>query len=261
MGEYRPLVAIVGYHLDETRVARWPNGGFGVPLPYIERLRAAGARTAIVPPGETGNPEALLEPFDGLVLVGGGDIEPSRYGGGSADGGATEHLYGVEPDRDATEIDLLLTADRLRMPVLAICRGIQVMNVAYGGTLHPHLPAIEGLLEHGVPVANTETIHDVRVAPESLLMATVREERLRCSSHHHQGVDRLGDGLIATGWSDDGLVEAIELPPRDEDGRARWMVGVQWHPEDTAAEDPAQQAVFEAVVDLARIRGTRAAEG
>jgi putative glutamine amidotransferase len=258
MDEYRPLVAIVGYHLDGTRVARWPHGGYGVPLPYIERLRAAGARTAIVPPGETGDPEELLEPFDGLVLVGGGDIEPSRYGGEGAGHGAADHLYGVEPDRDATEIELLLEADRLRMPVLAICRGMQVMNVAYGGTLHQHLPAIDGMLEHGVPIENTETIHDVRVAPHSLLMATTREERLRCSSHHHQGVDQLGDGLIATGWSDDGLVEAIELPPIDQDDFARWVVGVQWHPEDTAGEDPAQQAFFDALVNLARIRGTRA---
>ncbi|HEX6131529.1 MAG TPA: GrpB family protein [Actinomycetota bacterium] len=253
---YRPLVAVVGYHLDGTRVARWPHGGYGVPLPYVERLRAAGARTAIVAPGETGDPEELLEPFDGLVLVGGGDVDPSRYGGER-----TDHVYGVEPDRDETELELLLAADRLRMPSLCICRGMQLMNVAFGGTLVPHLPAVDGMLEHGVPVADTQTVHDVKVAPESLLMATTRADVLRCSSHHHQGVDRLGEGLVATGWSDDGLVEAIELPPVDEDDWTRWVVGVQWHPEDTARDDPAQQALFDGLVRLAEVRGTRAAGG
>ena len=248
----RPLIAIVGYHLDGDRVARWPHGGYGVPLPYVTRLRAAGARTAIVPPGEQGEPEELLEPFDGLVLVGGGDVDPSRYGGG-----AEGPLYGVEPDRDATEIDLLLAADRLRMPVLAICRGMQVLNVAFGGTLHGHLPSIEGMLPHGVPTEGTESMHDVRVAPDSQLMATTRAEVLRCSSHHHQGVDRIGEQLAATGWSEDGLVEAIEVIPTDEDDRTRWIVGIQWHPEDTAEHDPAQQALFEAVVNIARIRGSR----
>ena len=249
----RPLIAIVGYHLDDGRVARWPHGGYGVPLPYVACLRAAGARTAIVPPGEQGEPEALLEPFDGLMLVGGGDVDPFRYGG-SPDG----PLYGVEPDRDATEIDLLLAADRLRMPVLAICRGMQVLNVAFGGTLHRHLPSIEGMRPHGVPTEGTESMHDVRVAPDSLVMATTRADVLRCSSHHHQGVDRIGDQLAATGWSDDGLAEAIEVIPLDEDDWTRWVVGIQWHPEDTAEHDPAQQAFFEAVVNMARIRSSRA---
>jgi len=252
MDGYRPLLALVGYHLDETRVARWPHGGYGVPLPYIARLRAAGARTAIVPPGERGDPEELLDPFDGLVLVGGGDVEPSRYG---AEAG--EHVYGVEPDRDATEVDLLLAADRLRMPVLAICRGMQVLNVAFGGTLHRHLPSIDGMLPHGVPTEGTESMHYVRVAPDSLLMATTRAEVLRCSSHHHQGVDRIGEELAPSGWSDDGLIEAIEVVPRDHDDWTRWIVGIQWHPEDTAEHDPDQQAFFEAVVNMARIRGSR----
>lgn len=251
MGGYRPLLAIVGYHLDETRVTRWPHGGYGVPLPYVAHLRAAGARTAIVPPGERGDPEELLDPFDGLVLVGGGDVEPSRYGAEAGD-----HLYGVEPDRDATEFDLVLAANHLRMPVLAICRGMQVLNVAFGGTLHPHLPAIDGMLPHGVPLDDTESLHDVRVAPESLLMAATRAEVLRCSSHHHQGVDRVGSGLVPTGWSDDGLVEAIEVAPPGDEDRAHWIVGVQWHPEDTAAHDVSQRTLFEAVVHMAHRRHT-----
>jgi putative glutamine amidotransferase len=253
---YRALIAVVAYHLGDDRVARWPHGGYGVPGPYIDGLRRAGARTVIVAPGEDGDPEELLEPFDGLVLVGGGDIDPARYGG-FAD---QAHLYGVEPDRDELEIALVLAADRLRMPTLCICRGFQVMNVAFGGTLHPHLPDIPGMLEHGVPVLDTESLHDVEVGHQSRLFAMTKSSTLASSSHHHQGVDRVGDGLMVSGRTSDGLVEAIELD-RPLDENETWMVGVQWHPEDTAADDPSQQSLFDAVAQLARLRGTRAKPG
>jgi putative glutamine amidotransferase len=257
---YRALVAVVAYQLADDRVPRWPHGGYGVPGPYLDCLRRAGARTAIVSPGEPGSPEEVLDPFDGLLLVGGGDVEPSRYG---AEPG--EHVYGVESDRDAFEIDLLLAADRMGMPALCICRGMQVMNVAFGGTLLQHLPGTPGLLEHGVPVADTQSLHEVRTDPRSRLRATTGVESVTCSSHHHQGVDRVGDGLRATGWSDDGLVEAIEREPEgDPDNppfEAGWMLGVQWHPEDTAATDPAQQVLFDGFAYLACLRGSRARPG
>jgi putative glutamine amidotransferase len=261
-GRYRPLIAVVGYHLANDRVSRWPQGGFGVPAPYIEALRRAGARTAVVPPGEPGDPEELLASFDGLVLVGGGDLDPSRYGA-SADA----HTYGVEPDRDETEIALVRAADRMHMPTLCICRGMQVMNVAFGGTLHQHLPDMPGLLEHGVPVDETESRHSVSPEPGTLLSATTKSGPLACSSHHHQGVDRVGERLRVGGRTSDGLVEAIELPLPDTDttniseAEITWMLGVQWHPEETAEVDPAQQSLFDAVTNLARIRGTRARPG
>jgi putative glutamine amidotransferase len=245
---YRPLLAVVAYHLAEDRVTRWPEGGYGVPRFYLEALRRAGARTAILPPGEVGTPEQILEPFDGLLLVGGGDIDPSRYGGGSND-----HLYGVEPDRDEFEIALLRAADRLAVPTLCICRGMQVMNIAFGGTLHQHLPDIAGLIEHGVPVEGTQTIHEVSVEPGSRLAALTKSGPLAGASHHHQGADRIGEGLTVTGRSEDGLVEAIERTPDQQDG-STWMLGVQWHPEETADRDPAQQALFDGLVRLARER-------
>ena len=260
---YRPLVAVVGYHLADDRVARWPQGGYGVPAPYLDALRRADARTAIVAPGEAGDADDLLEPFDGLVLVGGGDVEPARYGA-SPD---TEHDYGIESDRDEIEIALVHAADRMHLPTLCICRGMQIMNVAFGGSLLQHLPDLPGLLQHGVPIESTETLHPVTPEPRTLLSATTKSGPLTCSSHHHQGVDRLGQGLLVSGRSPDGLIEAIELPVPDMDTTNRseaeitWMLGVQWHPEETAPTDPAQQSLFDAVVNLARLRGSRARVG
>jgi putative glutamine amidotransferase len=241
----RPLVAVVAYHLADDRVARWPRGGFGVPAPYVERVRAAGGSTAIVAPGEPGDAREVLAPFDGLLLVGGGDVEPRRYG---AEAGAT--LYGTEPDRDGFELDLLRAARETGTPALCICRGMQVLNVAHGGTLHQHLPDLPGLLPHGVPVDDTEALHDVEVVAGTLLQGAAGTGTLACSSHHHQGVDTVGTGLRVSGRSADGLVEAIEI----DDG-VGWVLGVQWHPEDTAADDPAQQRLFG---ELVRRAGRRA---
>ena len=255
---YRPLIAVVGYHLAPGRVTRWPDGGYGVPAPYLDALRRADARILIVSPGETNDPEEILAPFDGLLLVGGGDAEPGRYGAQPD----VEHNYGVETDRDQLEIALIHEAGRIRLPTLAICRGMQIMNVAFGGTLHQHLPDMPGMLEHGVPVADTISTHDVTPLPGSRLSATTKSGVLVCSSHHHQGVDRLGVDLVPTGHSPDGLVEAIELGVNDpDDVEASWMVGVQWHPEDTAAKDPVQQALFDALALLSRVRGSRAKPG
>ena len=253
---YRPLVAVVGYHLAPGRVTRWPEGGYGVPGPYLDALRRADARILIVSPGETNDPAEILEPFDGLMLVGGGDVDPGLYGAEPD----VEHNYGVEADRDRLEIDLLIAADRMGIPTLAICRGVQVMNVAFGGTLHQHLPDMPAMLEHGVPLADTISTHVVRAARQSRLLATAGIDVLACSSHHHQGIDRVGEGLVATGWSEDGLVEALERVVDDPyvDG---WMVGVQWHPEDTAAADRAQQAIFDGFTLLSKWRGSRAKPG
>ena len=246
----RPLIAVPAYRLGPGRVERWPDGGYGVPSPYLDALRRAGARTAIVAPGEMADPVELLEPFDGLLLVGGGDVDPVRYG---AERGA--HNYGVDPERDAFEIALLHAADRAGVPTLCICRGAQVLNVAFGGTLHQHLPDIDGLLEHGVPLEGTSSMHDVEVAQETKLGGATATPTLRCSSHHHQGIATVGTGLTVAGRSSDGLVEAIERDLTE----AGWVVGVQWHPEETAAADPSQQALFDTLVRLAGDRAVSAA--
>jgi putative glutamine amidotransferase len=231
-----PDVAVVAYHLRPGRVSFWGVGGYGVPENYVDAVRRAGGRPCLILPGDDSPPPELIEAFDALLLVGGGDVEPSRYGQTSR-----AEIYGVEPDRDAFEIGLLREAERRHLPTLAICRGMQVMNVAFGGTLIQHLPDHGEYRPHGAPSGEDRISHDVKVQPGSRLATAVQADVLSCSSHHHQGLEELGEGIAATAWSDDGLVEAIE-----RDGG--WMVGVQWHPEDTAERDPEQQAVFDALV-------------
>ncbi len=238
-----PEIAVVAYHLRPGRVRGWVVGGYGVPEGYVDALRRAGGIPTLILPGDPRGPEELLDRFDGLLLVGGGDVEPSRYGHEPH-----AELYGLEPDRDELEIALLVEADRRALPTLCVCRGMQVMNVAFGGSLIQHLPDDPRFGPHGTPSGEDELLHEVRLQPGSRVALATGEEVLSCSSHHHQGVERLGEGLVATGHAPDGLVEAIE---RAGDG---WMVGVQWHPEDTAATDPAQQRLFDALVRASRGR-------
>ena len=236
----RPLIGVVAYRLAPGRITGWRVGGYGVPGSYVDAVRRAGGRPVLILPGEDAEAAELLEPFEGLLLVGGGDVEPRRYG-------QEPHaaIGGLEPDRDDLEIRLLREADRTGIPTLAICRGAQVLNVAFGGTLIQHLPDVPGFGPHDNPTGGGSRTHDVRFAPGSRIAEAIGAEVLSCSTRHHQAVDRLGKGLIATGWSDDGLAEALER----QEG---WMVAAQWHPEDTAAEDRAQQRLFDAFIDRAR---------
>jgi putative glutamine amidotransferase len=236
----RPEIGIVSYHLRPGRVTNWTVGGYGLPENYVDAVRRAGGRATLMLPGDDRSPAELLDTLDALLLIGGGDVEPARYG---EDPG--ESIYGVEPDRDALEIDLLREADLRETPTLCICRGMQVMNVAFGGSLIQDLPSGQRFMPHGAPSGTDALVHDVKLAGESAVARAAGSEVVACSSHHHQGVDRLGRGVVATGWSEDGLVEAIEL----ERG---WMLGVQWHPEDTAPKDEAQQGLFDELIRGAR---------
>lgn len=230
-------MAVPTYHLPAGRVADWARGGYAVPEPYVASLARAGVRALLAPPVPGLDPEEALAPFDGLLLAGGGDVEPARYAGGPPH----PTVYDVDRVRDEAELGLVRAALGLGLPVLAICRGMQVLNVACGGSLHQHLPDLSGMDLHGHPTSRSSVLHQVKVAGGTRLSAACGREVLRCTSHHHQGVDRLGGGLAAVAWSGDGLVESVE----PEDDPERWVVGVQWHPEMTSAEDPAQQAIFE----------------
>lgn len=233
-----PLVAIPAFHLAAGRVADWSRGGYAVPEAYVAAVQRAGARAVLVPTVNVGDPTAALAPFDGLLLAGGGDIDPARYG-------EKPHpeVYGVDPSRDEAELALLGAALNLGVPTFAICRGMQVLNVALGGTLHQHLPDLQGMDLHGRPGHDMSVVHDVKVSEGTLLAEACGRPVLRCTSHHHQAVDRLASGLTVVAASGDGLIEAVEL----EDPGERWVLGVQWHPEMTASEDRSQQALFTAL--------------
>jgi putative glutamine amidotransferase len=183
---------------------------------------------------------ARLERVDGLMLTGGPDVDPARYG-------QVPHpeTYGVSAVRDDFEATLALAALDLGLPVLAICRGIQVLNVALGGSLVQHLPDVT------TQVHRPGERHGVTVTPGSRIHAALGAERAVGLSWHHQAIDRLADGLVVTGRADDGTIEAVEL---EGDG---WVVGVQWHPEDTAADDPVQQRLIDAFVEQAARWGAR----
>ena len=235
-----PLIAIPTYHLGAGRVGNW-EGAYALPESYVAALGAAGARTALLPPSQLAEAEEVLAPFDGLLLAGGGDIEPARYG-------AADHpeQYGTDPDRDELELELARAAVRLGTPTLGICRGVQLLNVAFGGTLVQHLPDVEGLVEHRNEAK--QAMHGLRVEPGSRLAGALSQVEAEGLSHHHQSLGRLGDGFRPVAWAPDGLVEGIE---RDQG----WTVGVLWHPESTAGADPAQHRLLRSFVDVASRRG------
>jgi putative glutamine amidotransferase len=243
-----PLIAVPTYHLGAGRVGSW-KGAYALPEPYVAALRAAGARTALLPPCQPAGAEELLAPFDGLLLAGGGDIEPARYG--AAD---HPHQFEIDPDRDELELELARAAVDGGVPTLGICRGFQLLNVAFGGTLVQHLPELDGQSDH--PAGNQvqhrdeamQALHGLRVEPGSRLAEALGRVEAEGLSHHHQGLDRLGDGFRPVAWAPDGLVEGIER----EQG---WTVGVLWHPESTAAADPVQQRLLRAFVEVASRRG------
>jgi putative glutamine amidotransferase len=201
-----------------------------LPLSYARAIHAAGGMMAMLPPDRRASedPAELLDRLDALVLGGGADIDPGIHG-------AEPHpeTVGTNPDRDRFEIALALGALERGTPLLGVCRGMQVLNVACGGTLDQHIPERLGHDVHR-PVPGSWAEHDVRVAPGSLAAAAAGTERLTVKSHHHQGLDRIADDLGASAWAtDDETVEAIE----SADGG--FVLGVLWHPE----EDPNDRVI------------------
>ena len=193
------------------------------PRNYVRALQRAGAIALVLPPDDVAvaDPDVLLDRIDALLLAGGADIDPSSYG-------AAPHpeTKGTWPERDRFELALTRRALERDMPVLGICRGMQLINVAMGGTLDQHLPESIGNGVHR-SLAGKFGTHRVRLAQGTLACSAAGTDGLLVMSHHHQGVERLGEGLEISGWSaDDDIVEAIELPDR------RFALGVVWHPEE-----------------------------
>ncbi|MGO9498782.1 MAG: gamma-glutamyl-gamma-aminobutyrate hydrolase family protein [Solirubrobacteraceae bacterium] len=221
-------------------------------LSYIDAIQRAGGLAVMIPPDsrfeDADGPDDLLDLLDGLILAGGNDIDPACYGADVHP--ATHHLV---PERDRSELALAVRAVERDMPVLGICRGMQLINVAFGGTLSQHLPDELGHEEHRrTPGSFEGSEHDVRLTPGSLAAYAAGEELHSTKSHHHQGIANVGDGLAVTGRSTiDDLPEAIEARGR------RFVLGVQWHPE---ADE--QSRVVAAVVEQARdYRDHRSARG
>jgi putative glutamine amidotransferase len=236
----RPLIGICSA-LEHARWAMWEQTATLLPSSYVEAVQRGGGLVLMLPPDPRSveDPEETLDAIDGLVLAGGADIDPAAYGRQAA-----PETVGTVPQRDAFEIALVRAAIERDMPVLGICRGMQLINVALGGTLHQHLPQRFGHDEHLRSFGSFDgSEHDVELVPGSLAARAAGELVHVTKSHHHQGVDRVGEDLLVSGVAMvDGLTEAIELPDR------RFVLGVQWHPE----VDPASGIVAALVAAAAR---------
>ena len=207
---------------------------------YTTAVERAGALPIVIPPlSSIAEAARLLAGADALLLTGGEDVEPARYG--AAPHPKTEP---PSPERDATEIALLEAARARALPTLAICRGIQVLNVAFGGSLIQDIPSERpSAVDHDPQGARNDRVHEVEIEPGSRLAEALGGSHLRVNSFHHQAVDRVAEGLRATAWSPDGIIEGVEW-----DGAAWWAVGVQWHPEEL---DGADAGLFAALVRAA----------
>lgn len=233
----RPVIGITAY-VEQARWGAWDQRAVLVPHDYVRMLEAAGGRALVVPPSEESVDETL-DALDGLLLSGGADLDPQLYG-------AAAHDETDDPrrERDAGELALLRAALDRDLPVLAVCRGSQLLNVARGGDLVQHLPDALGDERHKHrPGTYSEHAVDVKAGTR---LSDVVGEQAEVKSHHHQGFGRVGHGLVETAWAEDGTLEAIEDPTR------RFALGVLWHPE--AGDD---EALFAALVEEAR--GYRAA--
>lgn len=217
-----PLVGLTTYR-EQASWGVWSEPADLLPASYADGVQRAGGVPVLLPPMDPDMAPAALDAVHGLLIAGGPDVDPAQYGA------ERDPATGPpRPGRDAWELALVHEALTRDLPVLAVCRGMQVLNVALGGDLRQHLPDELGTDVH-CPTAGVHGRHAVLLSAGSTLHS-VLGDRAEVATYHHQGVGRLGTGLVATGWTDDGVVEGIELSGQ------RWMLGVQWHPEAFAGE-------------------------
>ena len=229
------MIGITTY-VTQAQWSYWDEEAVLVPAAYVRALERAGGRPVLIPPSEQGI-EETLDAVDGLVFSGGSDLDPDLY-----DQEPHDETFGVVPERDRAELALLEAALARDLPVLAVCRGSQVLNVARGGDLVQHLPDLVGDEKHK-HTPGTFADHDITLQPGTRL-ASLLGDHAPVKSHHHQGFGRVGDGLRVAAHAEDGTIEAVEDPSR------RFALGVLWHPE--AGED---LKLFEELVDAAREYG------
>jgi putative glutamine amidotransferase len=249
----RPLIGVTTSEVRRAEtVQQIPQGEeparfeMALGLTYMRGLEAAGGLPVVMPPMDVEAIEPLLERCDGICLSGGPDLDPASYG-------ATPHpeLGPTEPPLDRFELAVARRADARGMPVLAICRGTQALNVARGGTLHQHLPDLAAEIAHRQENAADEPSHSISIEPGSRLGRVLDPEdadgaaELEVNSFHHQAIDRLGEGLQVVARAPDGTIEAVE------DARREFLIGVQWHAE-TLVHRPYEAALFRSFVDACR---------
>jgi putative glutamine amidotransferase len=251
VGMARPVIGICTA-LERARWGMWDQEAVLLSRSYVEAVQQGGALALLLAPDELllDDPGEVLDLLDGLVLAGGADIDPASYGEQ-----AHPETVDTVPERDRFEIALVRAAVERDLPVLGICRGMQLINVAYGGTLLQHLPERFGHHEHLRVLGTFDGAdHDVDLIEGSLAARAAGETHHATKSHHHQGVDRLGDGLQISGRSAiDGLPEAIEMPDR------RFVLGVQWHPEADETSGVVGALVAEATRHMRARSGAEAA--
>jgi putative glutamine amidotransferase len=237
----QPVIGISSY-AQQARWGRWDDAAVLLPRRYVDKVAQAGGLPVLLPPIE--HIAAVLPRLDGLVLSGGSDVDPARYG-------AARHPAAgpFSGPRDSAELQMCRHALDTRLPLLGICRGLQVINVALGGTLHQHLPDLVGTDSHS-PEESGYGQHKVSVAPQTQLAEILGRSEAAVPTHHHQAIDSLGAGLVATAWTDDGVIEAVEfdravaarktvpvrnaVPAKNEvpaKNAVSFMIAVQWHPE------------------------------
>jgi len=252
----RPLIGVTTSELRPAeRVTPLPEGEprgseMALGLPYLQGIEAAGGLPLVVPPMPEEAIEPLLDRLDGVCLSGGPDLDPELYG-------AEPHaeLGPTEPDLDRFELAIARRADNRAMPILAICRGAQALNIVRGGSLHQHLPDLSEEIPHRQSTPGDRPSHEAKLVPGSRLAAAIGtgeaagggalEQTIDVNSFHHQAIERLGEGLAVSASAPDGTVEAIEDPDRP------FLIGVQWHAE-ALVDRPYESALFRSFVDACR---------
>jgi putative glutamine amidotransferase len=250
--QHRPLIGVTTSEVrPKERVQPVPEGEplgmeMALGITYLKAIEAAGGLPLVMPPLAEDAIEPLLDRLDGVLLSGGPDLDPALY-----EAKPHPELGPIEPDLDRFEIDVAARADAREMPILAICRGTQALNIVRGGALHQHLPDLSTEVTHRQTNPGTEPSHPVEIEPGTELARIFGGDELEIAdvnSFHHQAIDRLGDGLRVSARAPDGTVEAIEDPGR------RFLVGVQWHAE-TLVHREAEAALFRRFVDACRDDG------
>jgi putative glutamine amidotransferase len=249
----RPLIGVTTSEVRRREsIEQIPQGEepasfeMALGLTYMRAVEAAGGIPLVMPPLELEAIEPLLDRIDGICLSGGPDIDPTNYG-------AEPHpkLGPTEPPLDRFELAVAHAADARGIPILAICRGTQALNVTRGGSLHQHLPDLSEEIGHRQGNPADQPSHAIEIEPGSRLSSALASEdapveaRLEVNSFHHQAIDRLGEGLVIVARATDGTIEGVEDPERD------FLIGVQWHAE-TMVERPYEAALFRSFVDACR---------